>query len=487
MINKKYIFILLIFSLLSSFSIFGNNISDPILVLSEGTGQHKPFSDRAIKWLEEEGFNITVLNNTEKIDSAYLAQYKVFLQLDYPPYNWTEDAQVAFENALFGGTIGWVGFHHAALLGNFDGYPIWNWFSEFLGGIRFKSYISELTDGTINVENTNHPIMKGVNKTFTLSKEEWYTFDKSPRGDGFEVLANVDENSYYPPSNIKMGDHPVVWSNNRMKARNVYFLFGHHPELFDSDDFTKMFKNAINWAAGTPKWFPRFRVLMYVNPNVEEAHRQFADDTIKFFQEMTIGDGIDVDVIYSSSDITYERLRSYHLFVCPNDNPGHLPCERAAFQKYMDNGGSWLGIHAAGYNDSTTGWQWYVDFLGGGVFFRNNWTPQPAKLVIDDNSHPVTKALPDSYISPTNEWYQWKPSPRENSKIKVLLSLSPENYPLGFKDIVPDGDLPVVWTNTDYNMLYMNMGHGDEIYSDATQKLLFFNAVRWLMRSYLPQ
>lgn len=106
MINKNYIFILLIFSLLSSFSIFWNNISDPILVLSEGTGQHQPFSDRAIKWLEEEGFNITVLNNTEKIDSTYLAQYKVFLQLDYPPYNWTEDAQVAFENALFDGTIG---------------------------------------------------------------------------------------------------------------------------------------------------------------------------------------------------------------------------------------------------------------------------------------------------------------------------------------------------------------------------------------------
>lgn len=96
------------------------------------------------------------------------------------------------------------------MLGDFDGYPIWNWFSEFLGGIKFKSYISELTDGTINVENTNHPIMKGVNKIFTLKKEEWYTFDQSPRGDGFEVIANVDENSYYPSSNIKMGDHAVV-------------------------------------------------------------------------------------------------------------------------------------------------------------------------------------------------------------------------------------------------------------------------------------
>ena len=90
--------------------------------------------------------------------------------------------------------------------------------------------------------------------------------------------------------------------------------------------------------------------------------------------------------------------------------------------------------------------------------------------------------MPTSFISPENEWYQWRPSPRERKNIRVLVSLSPENYPIGFKDTVEDGDFPVVWTNTDYNMVYLNMGHGRRIFTDATQNYLVCNALRWLMR-----
>lgn len=489
MTNKLIYYLLILITALplQSFANKKDNTNYPILVLSENAGQHKPFTDAAMKWLSEEGFNTTVIFNTEKIDSAYLSQFKVFLQLDYPPYNWTDKAKCAFEKAIFNGTIGWVGFHHATLLGDFDGFPMWQWFSDFMGDIKFNNYISDLADGKIVVENNNHPVMRGVNPSFIIENDEWYTFNKSPRHDGIGVLAHVDEDSYTPTSDIKMGDHPAVWTNNRMKARNVYFLFGHHPSLFLSTDFTTMLRNALNWASTEPNSFPRFRILAYANPEVEPAHRQFADDAIKFLSDMTIGDGIDLDIITDADDITQERLRTYQLFVCLNDNPGHTEAQRNAFRHYMENGGSWLGIHAAGYNDASTNWSWYLDFLGGGVFHRNNWTPQPGKLLVDNPSHPVAKCLPQSFISPSNEWYQWSPSPRQNPKVEVLLTLSPENYPIGFKDIIPDGDTPVVWTNTDYNMLYINMGHGDRIFSDATQNLLFFNAIRWLMREHLPQ
>jgi type 1 glutamine amidotransferase len=148
----------------------------------------------------------------------------------------------------------------------------------------------------------------------------------------------------------------------------------------------------------------------------------------------------------------------------------------------MERGGAWLGFHSAGYNDSRTQWPWFVDFLGGAIFHRNNWPPQSAKLIIDDTSHPVTKGMPASYISPQNEWYQFQPSPRDRKNVKILVSLSEENYPIGFKDTVTDGDFPVVWSNTDYNMVYMNMGHGKRIFVDPTQNYLIYNALRWLMR-----
>jgi type 1 glutamine amidotransferase len=154
----------------------------------------------------------------------------------------------AFVKYIEEGRGGWIGFHHATLLGEFDGYPMWNWFSDFMGGIRFKNYIAATASATVNVEDRNHPVMKGVTSPMIIPDDEWYTFDKNPRPN-VHVLASVDESSYKPASDIKMGDHPVIWTNDKMKARNVYFLMGHGPSLLKSVEFKTMFGNAIIWAA----------------------------------------------------------------------------------------------------------------------------------------------------------------------------------------------------------------------------------------------
>ncbi len=116
-----------------------------------------------------------------------------------------------------------------------------------MGSIRFKNYIAQLADATVRVEHRNHPVMQGVSASFTLLADEWYTFDKSTRPN-VQVLANVDESSYQPQTDIKMGDHPAVWVNEKKKARNVYFLMGHSNKLFESEGLKTMFANAIRWA-----------------------------------------------------------------------------------------------------------------------------------------------------------------------------------------------------------------------------------------------
>jgi type 1 glutamine amidotransferase len=225
-----------------------------ILVLTERGGQHESFAAAALGWLEnfaaENGAQITVINSATPIDEAYLKNCNVFIQLDYPPYTWPEAAMSAFTKYIEEGRGGWIGFHHATLLGEFDGYPMWNWFSGFMGSIRFKDYIAETASAKVNVEDRRHPVMKGVSESFTVDNDEWYTFDKNPCPN-VHTLASVDESTYAPPSDITMGDHPVIWVNETVKAKNVYFLMGHSGSLFQSKDFTTMFSNAINWAAGT--------------------------------------------------------------------------------------------------------------------------------------------------------------------------------------------------------------------------------------------
>lgn len=222
------------------------------LAIYENGGHHVAYSAAAKVWLNklaaDSNFTVDYITSPALINDSTLANYQLFIQLDYAPYNWPPAAFAAFEKYIEEGKGGWIGFHHATLLGEFDGYPMWQWFSNFMGGIRFTNYIPGFASATVNVEDKNHPVMKGVAPGFTIEKDEWYTYDKSPRPN-VHVIASVDESTYKPGSNIKMGDHPVIWSNEKMKARNVYIFMGHSPGLFENKNYTKLFTNAIFWAS----------------------------------------------------------------------------------------------------------------------------------------------------------------------------------------------------------------------------------------------
>lgn len=225
---------------------------------------------------------------------------------------------------------------------------------------------------------------------------------------------------------------------------------------------------------------PRFKALIYYTQHAEEAHVQFAEQATTFFKKLNYGDGFVLDITTDFSKYPYEKLKEYNVIIMLNTSP-NTKAERDAFEQYMENGGGWVGFHAAAYNDKNTHWPWFVKFLGGGVFYCNNWPPQPVLVEIDNEEHPVTKNLPASFVAPASEWYQWTPSPRQNKDVEVLLSLSPKNYPLGIKDVVNFGDFPIVWSNKNYRMIYLNMGHGDEEFIDGTQNLLLVNAFRWVV------
>lgn len=243
------------------------------------------------------------------------------------------------------------------------------------------------------------------------------------------------------------------------------------------------------WPGAARAQAPTFRALAFYSTNVEPDHVRTGNDGLAFFRQLAAKENFVFDTTTDWDKLNERDLQPYQVILWINDFP-HTAAQRAAFEKYMEHGGGWLGLHVAAYNDASTNWPWFVDFLGGAVFYDNNWPVQRAKLVIDDRSHPVTKGMPESYLAPSNEWYQWKPSPRLNKNVRVLVTLDPSNYPIGVKDVITTGDMPVVWTNTKYRMVYMNMGHGENVFGDATQNKLFANAILWLgkeKQSYLAR
>lgn len=141
------------------------------LVLYENGGHHVEYSKRAKVWLDElaakRGFAIDYIQNTDTINDDSLGQYQLFIQLDYSPYAWKDKAVTAFQRYITEGRGGWIGFHHASLLGEFDGYKMWDWYSNFMGGIRWKDYIATFAQAEVHVEDRKHPVMRGIPPIFT--------------------------------------------------------------------------------------------------------------------------------------------------------------------------------------------------------------------------------------------------------------------------------------------------------------------------------
>ena len=253
MVKKALVLIYLMLSIVYCNSASAQkNITFHVLVLAENGGHHIAFTKAARPWLDklaaDSSFAIDYIENPNNINDTFLSKYQLFLQLDYPPYGWPEKAVTAFQDYIEKGKGGWIGLHHATLLGEFDGFPMWQWFYDFMGKIRFKNYIPTFASGKVNIEDKEHPVMKNISSPFLIEKEEWYTYDATPRPN-VHVIASVDESSYSPNSEIKMGDHPVVWTNTKMKARNIYIFMGHSPDLLNNASYTTLLRNAIFWAA----------------------------------------------------------------------------------------------------------------------------------------------------------------------------------------------------------------------------------------------
>ena len=162
-----------------------------------------------------------------------------------------------------------------------------------------------------------------------------------------------------------------------------------------------------------------------------------------------------------------------------------------------------MGFHFAGFaltpSDVPQNWDWYHNtFLGSGQYKSNTWRPTTAVLRVEDKNHPATKGLPETFTASANEWYCWQNDLTKNPDIEILLSIDSTSFPLGtgpkLYEIWHSGYYPVVWTNKNFRMIYMNMGHNDIDYENNTGKELSFtfknpdqnklimNAMMWLGR-----
>ena len=245
---------------------------------------------------------------------------------------------------------------------------------------------------------------------------------------------------------------------------------------------------------------PSFKVIAFYTAKEDAAHISFVHEANKWFPKI----GKEYNFVYDSTNdwnsLNTSFLSNYKVVLFLDTRPEDS-LQRVAFETYMKNGGAWMGFHFAGFaltpSKYPQNWDWYHnEFIGAGQFKSNTWRPTAAVLRVENSTHPVTKNLPQTFKSAPSEWYRWEKDLRQNPDIKILLSIDSTSFPLGTgpkpDEIWHSGYYPVVWTNTKYRMLYVNMGHNDIDYEHGTnaelssqfssdiQNKLIINALLWL-------
>ncbi|MDC6366364.1 MULTISPECIES: ThuA domain-containing protein [Flavobacteriaceae] len=177
----------------------------------------------------------------------------------------------------------------------------------------------------------------------------------------------------------------------------------------------------------------------------------------------------------TGEDFSHQNLKNYKLVVFLSTTMDVLnDSQQEAFKKYIQNGGSYLGIHAA--SDTEYDWRWYGKLVGG--YFEshpNNPNVLDAKIQVLDKTHPSTSHLPDTWTR-SDEWYNYK---NLNPDVTVLMNLDESSYSGGTNG----KNHPIAWYHI-YDggrAFYTGGGHTEASFDEPQFRQHLLGAIEWCL------
>jgi cytochrome c len=167
-----------------------------------------------------------------------------------------------------------------------------------------------------------------------------------------------------------------------------------------------------------------------------------------------------VDTTEDASYFNEDSLKNYSavVFLNTTDTKDSLlnHYQQNAFERYIQAGGGFAGIHAA--TDAGYKWGWYTRLVGAN--FLSHPEQQVAVLDVVDKDHPSTRHLPDQWKR-KDEWYNFQ---KLNPDVHVLIKIDENSYKGGANA----GNHPMAWYH-EYDggrAFYTALGHTDESYQE---------------------
>jgi glucose/arabinose dehydrogenase/cytochrome c551/c552 len=179
---------------------------------------------------------------------------------------------------------------------------------------------------------------------------------------------------------------------------------------------------------------------------------------IAAIQKLGQENGFVVDSTEDAGMFNDDSLKKYSAVIFLNTTGDVLDYrQEAAFERYIQAGGGFVGVHAA--TDTEYDWGWYGRLVGG--YFNGHPRPQEARFIIKDKNHPSTKFFTDTVWKRTDELYNFK---KLNPDVHVLVTIDESSYEGGTNGAFH----PMAWYH-DYDggrAFYTELGHTDESFME---------------------
>ncbi len=169
--------------------------------------------------------------------------------------------------------------------------------------------------------------------------------------------------------------------------------------------------------------------------------------------------GFEVDTTKNSELFNEDNLKQYSAIIFLSTTLNVLDAKQeAAFERYIQAGGGFVGVHAAA--DTEYDWGWYTKLVGAQFRSHPKGTPE-ADFIVTDKNFGATEFFTDSVWHRSDEIYNYN---KLNPDVHVVMTVDESTYEGG-----TNGDNhPFAWYH-EYDggrAFYTGAGHTDETFSE---------------------
>jgi cytochrome c len=207
-------------------------------------------------------------------------------------------------------------------------------------------------------------------------------------------------------------------------------------------------------------------------------HHTSIDAGIAAIQKMGKENGIEVDTTKNPAMFNEDTLKKYSTVIFLSTTGDVLDYrQEAAFERYIQAGGGYVGVHAAA--DTEYDWGWYGRLMGDWFYDHpgihdKNPNVQPGTYNVVDATNDATKHLPKVWKR-TDEFYSFKKALAPD--VHVLITLDESTYKGGKRM----GLHPATWYH-DFDggrAFYTAMGHTEESYKDDNYLKMLLAGIKY--------